>query len=376
MSNLGLNDTALVNNVPKKPGTEGKTERTEASKLDGSKIPQYWLYTGGKWTQISATKYQDLNPSESSYTILSAPNMGSTTSAHRYPKDASMAKDTDYVLFEFYEYQPPFKGINRGETRAGSSGSAAYNQSVNDQQFYTKTSMNSVILYMPEDVSTGYKANWSGKSFSNIGRDALSTASSLADGNFLQALQNAGSTANTAFNQIIPNLGEKSISSVISKITGEQIGNNEIFAATRGVVLNPNVELLFSGIDLRNFSLNYKLVPRNDKEAKEIKNIINCFRKAMLPTFAQSGDIPFSSEEALQNNFIRVPNVCRVSFMKGGGLNEFVPQYKMCAITEVDVNYTPDGSYATYGDGNMVAIGLSLSFQETKLIFADEVEQY
>lgn len=375
-SALGLNDDALVNNVPKQPGTEGATTSTEASKLDGSKIPQYWLYTGGKWTQISATKYQDLNPNKASYTVLAAPNMGSTTSAHRYPKDAAMAEDTDYVLFEFYEYQAPFQGIDRGATTAGSSGSAAYNQSVSDQQFYTKTSLNSVILYMPEDISTGYKANWSGKSFSNIGRDALTTASSLSDGDFLRSLSNAGNTTNTMLNQIIPNLGEKSISAVISKITGEQIGNNEIFAATRGVVLNPNVELLFSGIDLRNFSLNYKLVPRNAEEAGEIKNIINCFRKAMLPTFAQSGDIPFSSEEALQNNFIRVPNVCRVSFMKGGGLNEFVPQYKMCAITEVDVNYTPDGTYATYGDGNMVAIGLSLSFQETKLIFADEVEKY
>ena len=48
----------------------------------------------------------------------------------------------------------------------------------------------------------------------------------------------------------------------------------------------------------------------------------------------------------------------------------------MCAITQVDVNYTPDGTYATYEGGEMVAVGLTLNFQETKLIFADEVEQY
>jgi len=48
----------------------------------------------------------------------------------------------------------------------------------------------------------------------------------------------------------------------------------------------------------------------------------------------------------------------------------------MCAITNVEVNYTPDGTYATYGDGTMVAYGLSLSFQETKLVFAEEVDRY
>jgi hypothetical protein len=59
--------------------------------------------------------------------------------------------------------------------------------------------------------------------------------------------------------------------------------------------------------------------------------------------------------------------------MSGSGINENVPQYKMCAITNVDVNYTPDGAWATYGDGSPVAIQLALSFQETKLLFSEDV---
>jgi hypothetical protein len=62
--------------------------------------------------------------------------------------------------------------------------------------------------------------------------------------------------------------------------------------------------------------------------------------------------------------------------MRGSGLNTDVAQYKMCSITQVDVNYTPDGAYATLEGGEMVAIGLTVSFQETKLIFANEVEDY
>jgi hypothetical protein len=60
--------------------------------------------------------------------------------------------------------------------------------------------------------------------------------------------------------------------------------------------------------------------------------------------------------------------------MRGGSLNNNVPQYKMCALTQVDVSYTPDGTYATTRDGRMVAYQLSLNFQETKLIFREDVE--
>ena len=71
--------------------------------------------------------------------------------------------------------------------------------------------------------------------------------------------------------------------------------------------------------------------------------------------------------------FIGVPKIIQVSFMKGGGENVNLPKYKMCALTNVDVNYTPDGSYATYMDGQPVAIGLSLSFQETKICYSEDV---
>ena len=47
----------------------------------------------------------------------------------------------------------------------------------------------------------------------------------------------------------------------------------------------------------------------------------------------------------------------------------------MLAVTQVDVNYTPDGAYATYNDpaAQPVSIELSINFQETKINFAEEV---
>ena len=375
MSQLGLNKDVLVNNVPDKPGKEGDTTTTIGKKLDGSDMKTYWVYRGGSWTRIPKKEYIQLTPNAVNYKPLSDLGFKGANAAanYRYPDDIAVGEGADYVMFEFYKYQPPFQGINKGATKDGSSAVRAYNQSVEDSKFYERISAGPVILYMPEDISTGYKANWTGKAFSNIARDALATAGS---GDFNEMLQNAFTTLGTAANMAIPNAANKGIRDTISKITGESVSQNDLFAATRGVILNPNVELLFNGTDLRNFSLNYKLVPRNDTEAGKIKNIINVFRKAMLPSFAKSGDITFSEGTNLANNFIRTPNVCKITFMRGGVRNPDVPQYKMCAITNVEVNYTPDGTYATYGDGTMVAYGLSLSFQEMKLVFAEEVEKY
>ena len=49
-----------------------------------------------------------------------------------------------------------------------------------------------ILLYMPEDVSTGYKANWQGKAFSNIGSEFLRT---IGNGKSSATATNAGKEA-------------------------------------------------------------------------------------------------------------------------------------------------------------------------------------
>ena len=84
-------------------------------------------------------------------------------------------------------------------------------------------------------------------------------------------------------------------------------------------------------------------------------------------SFGSGGD------PALNASFIAVPSVCYVQFMHGGDRNTYVPKYKMCAITDVGVNYTPDGNFATFQGGAPVATELKISFMETKLIFAEDI---
>ena len=78
-------------------------------------------------------------------------------------------------------------------------------------------------------------------------------------------------------------------------------------------------------------------------------------------------------DQTTEGNWIRVPNLCKFTFMKGATEHTYITQFKPCAISNVEVNYTPDGTYATYEDGAPVATELRVNFMETKLIFADEI---
>jgi hypothetical protein len=47
----------------------------------------------------------------------------------------------------------------------------------------------------------------------------------------------------------------------------------------------------------------------------------------------------------------------------------YIGKVKECACTNVGVNYTPDGQYATYTDGKLVSYAMTLGFKELEPVF-------
>ena len=183
---------------PQIKGTERVGDLTTTNVANRGGIVQHWRFNGQTWSKITPTQFKtaqnEARKTRQNYDTLVA---GNISDALRYPNDI-VAEDTDYVLFEFYEYKPPFQGISKDTDQ---SGLAQYNQSATDAAFYERTNgIPSVVLYMPEDVSTGYKANWSGKSFSNVGRDIMATVGS----NLKDLPGNFEDSAKTMINQAIP----------------------------------------------------------------------------------------------------------------------------------------------------------------------------
>ena len=321
----------------------------------------------------------------------------------RYPASPAIRSDSDYVLMTFFKYLPPAQqSAKSGQAVSSTSKDLGevngtptteitttkerylnvYNNTstVDGASTYERTDEKQIMLYMPEDLSTGYKANWNGKALSTAGRDALAAAAAEGWGNKIQA---AGSAVTASAQRLGAHFTANTVRGTISSITGDVLTNDEVFGAIGGVVVNPNTELLFNNIDMRTFSLKWKLVPRNAEEAAHVREIIKTLKRSMLPgtSVDKVFGVSFNSKDggAVEAGFISVPDLVKVAFMEGSSAASYLPQYKMCAITQVDVNYTPDGSYAkTVGAdgsvGGVVATELQVSFQETKLVYKEEVD--
>ena len=68
--------------------------------------------------------------------------------------------------------------------------------------------------------------------------------------------------------------------------------------------------------------------------------------------------------------FLKSPNTYKLRYLTARGREHgFLPKIKECALTSFNVNYTPDGNYATYEDSSMVAYEVQFGFQELEPIF-------
>lgn len=130
-----------------------------------------------------------------------------------------------------------------------------------------------------------------------------------------------------------------------------------------GAVLNPNLELLFTGPQLRPFSFTFRLSAREEDEAKNIKQIINFFKKNM------------AAKQDTSRLFLRSPNTFFIEYLyKGSQKHPGINQIKECALTSCTVDYTPNQTYMTFEEGTMVSYTISLTFQELEPVYDKDYE--
>ena len=371
-------------------------------------IDQKVLYEA--WLKEQASLEEQTSALETNKSTITIGPLGagpSVTKTKRWPRD-SINTNTDYIYFEFGKYIAPFgkeaeKLRDSLENKVGSeeiakeltkkSNKAATYEMYNSSAENLKVSDTyaTIMLPMPQDLSTESNQQWQGKQFTATGRAATAA---LAAGQFSYAsevVKNIAGNATalqTAFNTTVLN----SIPGV-----GGNLEFNDVSGSTQGIVINPNAELLYDAPEMREIGMIFKMVPKNADESRDIKEIIKVFRAASMPSWGKvgvdilkgeattgqsnlkedknDGDGENKSEFDIggQDNWIRVPYLCKFTFMHGSKANQNIIQYKACAISGVEVNYTPDGTYAAHANGHPVAIEMRLNFMETKLIFADEV---
>jgi len=312
----------------------------------------------GQYIVSNPSAYQNLNVTLDSSTSL------------RYPKDMLLDSSSDYMLFQFFDYTPPF-----GSTAQGGSAELSINLNLNAYNSSVTTNAvpsegyKQILLYMPDDLQDAYRSNWEGKKFGSITAGVLASAGRAGT---VEKLKQFATTAKDTGQRATVNAAAAAVSALAKSITGDNIGAEDVFASVGGVIRNPNVELLFQSMSLRTFDLTFRMSPYYQEETKIIEDIIKEFKRAMLPSYGAPNGVFDIQNSAVGSSFIAVPKLCQVQYMRGSDVHPHLPEYKLCAITDMNVNFTPDNNYSTFSGGGPVSYELKLNFMETKLVFADD----
>ena len=308
----------------------------------------------------------------------------------RYPLEA-LTGTTDYLQIDIKEYIRNAdnakligaKGFGRntlnnrvGQTRSGS--------------LATKSVMNTgtIILQIPSDIKDGNTANYGESKMNTLTGAAAgammgvmksgATSVSMALGNMsteegLKKIRNdiggnltAGDT-DALIDAASMGLTVKATSSAMG-VFGANVSPEQLLARSSGQIFNPNLELLFNGPSLRSFSFSFKMTPRSAQEARQCKLIIRSFKQNMAPK--TGGDTIGGSAV-----FMKTPNLFELRYRKGNSDHPFLNKFKQCFLTNVSVNYTGEGVYATYDDATPISMQLDLTFKEIEPIYFDDYDK-
>ena len=223
---------------------------------------------------------------------------------------------------------------------------------------YTQRVIGSVFLPVPGSVTDNNNVNWASDSM-----DPAKLA--LANAFFTNVQKGSGSIDGLAdsLGEIAQQVGSESgdvKKGVAAALTKAATGGN-VLARTTGAVINPNMEMLFQGPQIRPFTFSWKMSPRDYEEAEMIKKIIRMFKQSQAVKRSKS------------LLFLESPNTYALRFLTARGKeHSFLPKIKECALTGFSMNYTPDGNYQTYENSSMVAYEMQMSFQELEPIYHDE----
>lgn len=223
----------------------------------------------------------------------------------------------------------------------------------------------SIILPIPSQLSDTNATNFGESSLNSFYAAAIATTLGITDSQSApEFVKNVGSMAIDAAKVA----SDPRVAGIIKLFTAQQaisaLGANisleQLFTRATGSIINPNMELLFNGPTLRQFKFQFKFTPRSNPEAQDIKEIIKTFKKHMAPS-------------GKNTNFLKTPDIFELSYI--GKASDYLNRFKLCALTNMSVNYTGEGNYATYNDGAPVSMIMDLAFQELSPVYQEDYDK-
>ena len=309
-----------------------------------------------------------------------------------YPNDAIYSGDNtgynqDHVRITQYTYKPPRPSLvkqGEGEKMLDKVSKGIQRNSA------LKDYLGMVKLPMPSDVSDSNNVSWGEDTMNNIsaaltgaiGQNLGGAVGAKMGGSAVGALLGLAGSGDAA---VSAGLGAKAIAEggLLDSLTsgaggqtvaatlqsrilagqGVQVSPESILARGLGRIPNANLELLFNSPTLREFNFSWKMTPRSREEAKTVRNIIRFFKQGMAAR-------KMNSKAGKASLWLGTPNVFHVQYKTNEELDiEGVNKIKTVAVTGCAINYTPDGVWSAYEDGQPTSTVMNLRMQELEPVY-------
>tara|TARA_B100001996_G_scaffold225449_1_gene173614 strand:- start:31 stop:1419 length:1389 start_codon:yes stop_codon:yes gene_type:complete len=253
----------------------------------------------------------------------------------------------DTIWFTMMEYIPKKMSDNRGGLTNSDRGTSE------------SRSIGKVCLPIPGGINDSNNANWASGEM-NAGQMAMAR---IALGGIVNGFEGLAAETVSTLEKVSANKEEVK-NALAQSIAGAATGDNKaLMQRTSGQVINPNMELLFGGPALRDFSFAFNFTARNAPEAKTILKIIRFFKQGMAPIKSTS------------NLFLKSPHTFKLEYKNGNKTHKALNRFKECALKTCSLQYTPDGNYATFEDGIMTKYQMTLAFTELEPVFNNDYSE-
>ena len=296
----------------------------------------------------------------------------------KYPMD--MSDQQDRFSITCYSYQAPYATATDPDNVGSAYGAQRSSP-------YRKKLGAGLMLPMPNNMIDGNARKWEEDNINNQALDAVRASMSngmsqiIAGKLGLSGLQAFLKDTMATLRSATQQSGRQELfANEISQLVGDMgydVSADTILSRTAGVIANANTELLFAGVSLRSFEFNWLMSPRDVREAAQVRMIIRALKQWSAPRKLKKlvsgktgADAAGTGQAGGPTYFLGTPNIFRLRYITAGnkdilGVNKFKP----CALTDINLNYTPEGMWMAYQGGQPVAVQMSLKFNELEPIY-------
>ena len=209
--------------------------------------------------------------------------------------------------------------------------------------------LSSIGLYIPAgSLNTSFTGNYEGKS----------AATSITK---VQALTDNTSRLGNSLTERLIAAGVGFTRDAVKSVTTSFDNNG--FISAQGLSPNNHLALVYGGPNqFREHTFAFKFFPKNKEESTRVNRIITEFKQGTLPRL-QSG-------LKIKDAFFKSPRHHKIEFFMGGTSqsdNPFLFKIGTSVITNMVINYDPQGAVGFHRNGAPVSVNLSLTFKEITL---------